>query len=49
MELNAQDRIALILGRQLMHIEGQADHIASLTEKMKELTKEPVEDTGHEE
>ncbi len=49
MELNAQDRIALILGRQLMQIEGQVDHIAMLTEKMKELTKEQVEDTDHAE
>lgn len=49
MELNAQDRIALILGRQLMQIEGQADHIASLTEKMKELVKERTEDNRHAE
>lgn len=43
MELNAQDRIALILGRQLMQIEGQADHIAAISKENDELKKEKRE------
>lgn len=34
-QLNAQDRVALILGRQIMQLEGQADQIAVMAQEIK--------------